>query len=273
VFLRLGADGRWYRRAVARALAIATVLFAACDRSPATSRDGSADASTTIDAATIDAPTPNLSWTWTFGGSPTCPTGVDRVLIYTAEWNEDSIDFRNPPDPPTTFPCSAGGGGVVVADGFDYDSWLEILTSDDRVFAVTGATHVDQGSTATTDVALPRGYVYVAWSLFGMHSQTTLACTDVPSLTGSGGGAIELFAGSGVQSTPLDVEPCSMGGTYFALPPGGYDLTLRAVYSQEYFPASGFDAYTIGSTTFPGQTITANGTLDLGTQQLTLTTY
>jgi hypothetical protein len=57
------------------------------------------------------------------------------------------------------------------------------------------------------------------------------------------------------------------------MPPGTYDLTLRAVYSQEYLPASGFDAYTIGSTTFPSQTITADGTLDLGSQQLTLTGY
>jgi hypothetical protein len=250
------------------------VVFAACDHSPATSRDGSADAGNLpIDASLVDAAVPNLSWTWTFGGSPTCPTGVDRVLIYTAQWNEDTIDFRNPPDPPTTIPCSAGGGGVVVADGFDYDSWIVILTSDDRVFAVTGPIHVDVGNTATTDVTLPRGWVYVAWSLFGQHSQTTLACTDVPSLTGSGGGAIELFAGSGVQSTPLDVEPCSAAGTYLAMPPGTYDFTLRAVYSQEYLPASGFDAYAIGQATFAAQTIIANGTLDLGTQQLALTSY
>jgi hypothetical protein len=260
---------------VARALVIATVLFAACGQSPAESRDNGDAGTATSDApgTGIDAPVPNLSWTWTFNGQTACPTGVDRVQIYTAQWDEDGIDFRDPPGAPTTFPCEAGGGGVFVADGFDYDSWIVILTSDNRVYAVTGAAHVDINSSATTDVQVPRGWVYIAWSLFGEHSQTTLACTDVPSLDGSGAGAVELFAGPGAQATPLDVQPCSVGGTYLALPAGTYDLTLRAVYSQSYLPANGFDAYTIGSAAFPAQAVTADGTLDLGTQQLPLTQY
>ena len=57
------------------------------------------------------------------------------------------------------------------------------------------------------------------------------------------------------------------------MPPGTYDLTLRAVYSQRYLPANGPDAYSLGGTTLAAQTITADATLELGTQQLPLTQY
>ncbi|HEY3806189.1 MAG TPA: hypothetical protein VGL61_26480 [Kofleriaceae bacterium] len=259
---------------MARALVIAVVV-AGCYHAADTSRDG-ADAPAAgsgIDAALGDAPMTNLDWTWTFGGAATCPSGVDRVEIFTAQWNTDSIDYRQEPTAPTTFPCAAGGGAVVVPDGFDYDSWIVVLTTDDRVYAVTGPGHVDLGTTATADVALPRGWVHVAWSLYGQHSQGALACTDVPSLTGSGTGVIDLFSGSAAQTTPMDAAPCGANDTWLAMPAGSYDLTLRAVYSQKYLPANGPDAFLLGETTLADQTVTADQTLELGSQQLPLTQY
>ena len=231
------------------------------------------DAAPVPDAPAPDAGPTNLTWTWTFGGATTCPADVDRVRIYTAQWNTDNVDFREPPSAPATFPCAAGTGGVLVADGFDYDSWIEVLTTDGRTFAVTGPTHVDVGASASTDVALPRGWIHAGWTLFGQHSQTALACTDVPSLTGTGAGAIELFAGAAGPTTAADDSPCAAGDTWLAVPPGTYDLTLRAVYSRSYLPASGPDAYTLGGAAFAAQTVAADATLDLGTQQLPLTTY
>jgi hypothetical protein len=257
-----------------RALAIAAAV-AGCYHASDSSRD-SADAppaGSGIDAPLGDAAATNLDWTWTFGGAATCPSGVDRVEIFTAQWNTDNIDYREEPSAPTTFPCSAGGGGVLVPDGFNYDSWIAVLTTDDHVFAVTGPGHVDLGTTATTDVSLPRGWVHVAWSLYGQHSQSGLACTDVQSLAGSGKGVIDLYAGSAVQTTPMDAEPCSANETWLAMPAGSYDLTLRAVYSQEYLPVNGPDAYLLGETTLAGQTIAADETLELGSQQLPLTQY
>jgi hypothetical protein len=256
---------------VTRALAIA-VVAAGCYHAPDSGR-ADVDAPIAADAATADAGPTNLTWTWTFGGSATCPAGVDRVQIYTAQWDTDGIDVREEPSAPTTFPCSAGTGGVLVADDSDYDSWIVVLTSDDRIYAVTGPSHVDVGSTASTDVALPRGWVHVAWTLFGEHAQATLACSDIPSLNGSGTGVIQLFAGVDAQTTPTDAATCTSGETWLAMPPGTYDLTLRAVYSQSYVPATGPDASSLGETTFAAQTITADQTLELGTQQLLLTPY
>ena len=257
---------------MARALAIALVAAACHGGSDAGRSD--ADAPISIDAAPMpDAGPTNLTWSWTFGGTATCPTGVDRVQIYTAQWDTDGPDFREEPSAPTTFPCSGGSGGVLVADGFAYDSWIVVLTSDGRIFAVTGPSHVDVGSSASTDVALPRGWVHVAWTLFGQTSQTALACSDVPSLNGSGNGVVELFSGAAAQTTPTDASDCMSGETWLAMPPGTYDLTLRAVYSQSYLPANGPDAYSLGETTFAAQTITADQTLELGTQQLPLTQY
>jgi len=252
---------------------VIAVVVGGCYHTADTSRDGADASPPAIDAPLADATPPNLDWTWTFGGAATCPTGVDRVEIFTAQWNTDNVDYRQEPSPPTTVPCSAGGGGVAVPDGFDYDSWIVALTTDDRVFAVTGPAHVDLGTTASADVALPRGWVHVAWTLYGQHSQGNLACGDVPSLTGSGAGVLQLFAGSAAQTTPIDATPCSAGETWLAMPAGSYDLTLRAVYSQMYLPANGPDAYTLGGTTLTGQTITANETLELGSQQVPLTQY
>lgn len=253
--------------------ALVFVLAAAgCYHAPATAR-GDADAGPDAPGAAVDAGPTNLTWTWTFGGANACPTGVDRVEIVTAQWDTSGIDFRQEPSAPVTFPCAAGTGGVLVPDGFDYDSWLVILTSDDRVFDVTGPGHVDLGTTASHDVVLPRGYVHVAWSLFGQTSQTPQQCSDVPSLADGGLGRVELFTGTAVQTTPMDAASCTAGETSLALPAGTYDLSLRAVYSQGYLPANGPDAYLLGETTFAGQTIVADETLDLGTQQLPLTHY
>jgi hypothetical protein len=243
---------------------------AGCYHAPETAR-GDADAGP--DAPMADAGPTNLAWSWTFGGAAACPTGVDRVQIETAQWDVSGINFRQEPAAPVTFPCSAGTGGVLVPDGFDYDSWLTVLTADGRVFDVTGPGHVDLGTTATHDVVLPRGYVHIAWSLFGQTSQTTLACSDVPSLTAGGLGRVQLFTGTAVQTTPMATTGCSAGELWYALPAGTYDLALRAVYSRSYLPANGPDAYLLGETTFAAQTIVAGQTLELGTQQLPLTHY
>lgn len=253
------------------ASAVAVVAGAACS-SPHAARSIDAPPAAR-DAAAPDASPTNLAWTWTFSDGGACPAGVDRVQIFTAQWTTDGVDVREPPSDPVTVPCAAGGGGVLVDDDFDYDSWLAVLTSDDRVYAVTGPTHVDVGSTASAVIDVPRGWVHVAWTLFGQTSQQALACSDVPSLDGAGGGAIELFPGASGQATATDTQPCSAGETWLALPPGGYDLTLRAVYAQNYTPAGGPDLYTLGTTTFAAQQVSADAVLDLGTQQLPLAQY
>lgn len=225
-----------------------------------------------------------VAWAWTFSDGGPCPDGVTNVNVYRAGYDPTPFVYRLEPVIMTTAACSAGGAGFALENplgalGYGNDTWIELVTSDGRVFAKSHVVNTKtKNATPSAVIEVPRGWVHVAWTLFGEATQMPLTCDDVPSLrTGTGDGAVLLYESieTDIVLAPTDTS-CAEGQAktmWLGLPAGTHDLSLGAFSSLEFVLNDPNNSMRLGKITFAGQTITPGATLELGTQRIGLVDY
>lgn len=136
------------------------------------------DASGARGDAGHDAPSSNLSWTWTFHEPGTmivtpCPDGVATVEL--AAWQSSVVDngISWTRVGVGTFPCEGGEGSLPLPPG-SYEIVLRPLFSDRAPYAeTTGVVTVEDTLIATghSDITTGRGFPRLFWTL---TSRTTM---------------------------------------------------------------------------------------------------
>ena len=190
-----GSRARCYRRGVARALVIAVAVAGLLPRARyRPRRRGCAGGRLGIDAALRDAAAANLDWSMDVRRRRDLPdrrrsrrrstprSGTPTASI-TARSRPHRRRFRARPAPAAYWSPTAS----TTTRGSSCSRPTTACSPSPAPATSTSA------ASQSADVALPRGWVHVAWTLFGQHSQSALACRDVPSLNGSGTGVVELF--------------------------------------------------------------------------------
>ena len=222
-----------------------------------------------------------VTWSWSFSDGGTCPDDVVKANVYIASYDLESFVFRLEPRIMTTAACSTGAAVFALENPlgvkrYGHDTWVELVTADGRVFAKSEVVNTKLGDpNLATVIEVPRGWVHVGWQLFGASTQTPLTCDDVAPLRPAiGDGAVVLYPSieTDVVLAPTDT-PCARGETWLGLPAGTYDLSLGAFRTLEFLYNDQNNAMRLGKTTFPGQVVVANATLELGIQQLPLADY
>jgi hypothetical protein len=222
-----------------------------------------------------------VSWSWTFSDGTACPDDVVTANLYIASYDFENFVFRLEPRIVKTSACSAGGAAFPLENPlgvkrYGHDTWVELVTTDGRVFAKSEVLNTKSGdANLATVVEVPRGWVHVGWQLFGQTTQTALTCDDVSALRATtGDGAVFLYPSiaSDVVLAPTDT-PCANGETWLGLPAGTHDLTLGAFSSLEFLYNDSHNAMRLGKLMFPAQVVAPNATLELGVQPLPLVDY
>ena len=220
-------------------------------------------------------------WSWSFSDGGGCPDGVVTANLYRGSYDVEAFVFRLEPQLMRTAACSTGAADFALANPlgvkrYGHDTWLELVTSDGRVFAKSEVRNTRFGdANFATVIELPRGWVHVGWHLIGATTQAPLACDDIPALrAATGDGAVLLYPSNetDIVLNPTDT-PCARGETWLGLPAGTHDLTLGAFSSLEFLYNDTNNAKRLGKTTFAARTIAPGATLELGVQQLPLADY
>ena len=223
-----------------------------------------------------------VTWSWSFSDGGGCPDGVVKVNLYRAGYDEVPFVIRLEPTIQSTAPCNAGAGSFALANplgvrSHGHDTWIEFVTTDGRVFAKSPVYNTKTKVSAyAAEIAVPRGWAHVAWTLFGAATQTALTCEDIPALRTmpKGDGAVLFYESNetDIVLSPTDT-PCTAPSAWLSMPAGTYDLSLAAFSSLEFLWNDPNNSKRMGKTTFAAQTITPGATLELGTVQLPLTDY
>jgi hypothetical protein len=172
--------------------------------------------------------------------------------------------------------CAAGVAAFPLANPLGignrgHDTWLELTTADGRIFARSQLENtLAKNPTPTAVIEVPRGWAHVRWTLFGQTSQRALACDEVPVLT-----SMLLYeAAEADRVLQPSILSCAAGEMWLGLAPGTYDLALAGFTTLSFFvdeiPSN---TKLLGKHALPAQTIAADTTLELGTQQVTLPDY